>query len=268
WVRVIDQPSNDLRILTSDASMIGAASISSGESRLSYQDIVGLIPAMAPTMQKALIVGLGAGHMVKVLQDRYGIAVDTLEIDPAVADAARDYFGHHPSGRSLVADARYEIRHLKGPYDLIIHDCFTGGAEPAHLLTVETLMQLKSLLSEQGILAVNFVGFAEDRPNLPLASVARTIRRVFPELSIFISEPGVDFNDFIFLAGSRPVDTMSDSLLPGQSDWLKKRAFEVDAGQGLLLTDNLNPLEHLQIRKSEHYRRFVAGWLGSDLLVR
>lgn len=53
WVRVIDQPAKDLRMLASDASMIGAASISSGESRLSYQDIVGLIPAMAPTMSRA-----------------------------------------------------------------------------------------------------------------------------------------------------------------------------------------------------------------------
>lgn len=268
WVRVIDQPARDLRMLTSDASMIGAAGISNGESRLSYQDIVGLIPAMAPKMSKALVIGLGAGHMAKVLHDRYGIITDTLEIDPAVADAARDYFGYKPTGRAIIGDARYEIRHLKGPYDLIIHDCFTGGAEPAHLLTVETLKQLRGLLSDQGILAVNFVGFSKGFPNLSLASVARTIEQVFPQLSIFVSEPGEDFNDFIFLAGRQPLDPASKSLLPGESDWLKSRIFTVDRSQGRLLTDNLNPLEHLQIRKSEHYRHFLVDWLGADLLVR
>lgn len=268
WVRVIDQPSRDLRMLTSDASMIGAASISSGESRLSYQDIVGLIPAMAPKMSKALIIGLGAGHMAMVLHERYGIVVDTLEIDPAVAEAARAYFGHKPSGRSIIGDARYEIRHLHGPYDLIIHDCFTGGAEPAHLLTVETLKQLKGLLSDQGILAVNFVGFSEDPTNVPLASVARTIEQVFPELSVYISEPGDDFNDFIFLAGNRAFDLTSKSLLPDQANWLGNRIFSVNRDAGELLTDNLNPLEHLQIRKSEHYRHFLVEWLGADLLVR
>lgn len=268
WVRVIDQPAKDLRMLTSDASMIGAASISSGESRLSYQDIVGLIPAMAPKMSRALIVGLGAGHMAQVLHERYGIAVDTLEIDPAVAAAARDHFGYRIHGQSVIGDARYEIRHLQGKYDLIIHDCFTGGAEPAHLLTVETLRQLKQLLSEQGILAVNFVGFAEGRVNPPLASVAKTIEQVFPHLSIFISEPGVDFNDFIFLAARKPLDLTSPSLLPAQAEWLNRRIFAVDRSPGRILTDNLNPLEHLQIRKSEHYRHFLVDWLGADLLVR
>jgi hypothetical protein len=36
-------------------------------------------------MHRALIVGLGAGKMVNVLHDKYGMEVDTLEIDTAVA---------------------------------------------------------------------------------------------------------------------------------------------------------------------------------------
>jgi spermidine synthase len=268
WVRVIDQPARNLRMLTSDASMIGAAGISDGGNRLSYQDIVGMIPALRPGMKRALIVGLGAGKMVDVLQGRYGIETDTLEIDPAVAKAASRYFGFHPDGKNIIGDARYEIRHLQGPYDLIIHDCFTGGSEPAHLLTVETLQQLKGLLSEQGILAVNFVSFAEGKDNLALPSVARTIDRVFPHQSLFISEPGKDFNDFIFLAADRPIDLSTDSLFADQAGWFRDRQFQVDKNRGVLLTDNLNPLEHLQVRKSEQYRSVLVDWFGADLLVR
>ncbi len=268
WVRVIDQPARDLRLLTSDASTIGAASISDGQSRLTYQDIVGLIPALAPPMKKALIVGLGAGHMAKVLHERYGIVTDTLEIDPAVANAAVDYFGYQPTGRAIVGDARYEIRHLTGPYDLIIHDCFTGGSEPAHLLTVETLKQLRGLLSEQGILALNFVAFAQGGKNPALASVARTLAQVYPQQTVFISEPDDDFNDYIFLAANRALDLHAKTLLPEQVDWLQKRLISVDQSRGVILTDNLNPLEHLQTAKAEHYRRFVVDWLGPDLLVR
>lgn len=268
WVRVIDQPARNLRMLTSDASMIGAAGISDGGNRLSYQDIVGMIPALRPGMKRALIVGLGAGKMVDVLQGRYGIETDTLEIDPAVAKAASRYFGFNPAGNSLIGDARYEIRHLQGPYDLIIHDCFTGGSEPAHLLTVETLQQLRGLLSEQGILAVNFVSFAEGKDNLALLSVARTIDRVFAHQSLFVSEPGKDFNDFIFLASNRPLDLQAKSLFADQIGWLRERRFQVDKTRGLLLTDNLNPLEHLQVKKSEHYRSVLVDWFGADLLVR
>ncbi|EIC31484.1 MULTISPECIES: fused MFS/spermidine synthase [Methylomicrobium] len=268
WVRVIDQPARNLRMLTSDASMIGAAGIGDGGNRLSYQDIVGMIPALRPGMKRALIVGLGAGKMVDVLQGRYGIETDTLEIDPAVAKAAGRYFGFNPGGKNIIGDARYEIRHLRGPYDLIIHDCFTGGSEPAHLLTVETLQQLQGLLSEQGILAVNFVSFAEAKDNLALPSVAKTVDQVFPHQSVFISEPGKDFNDFIFLASNRPLDLQAKSLFADQIGWLGERRFQVDKSRGVLLTDNLNPLEHLQVKKSEHYRSVLVDWFGADLLVR
>ena len=268
WVRVIEETGRDLRFLTSDASMIGAANISNGKSRLAYQNIVGLLPDLAPNMTRALIVGQGAGHMASTLRDRYGIVTDTLEIDPAVADAAVDYFGFKPTGQAIVGDARHEIRHLQGPYDLIIHDCFTGGSEPAHLLTVETLTQLRGLLSDRGILALNFVSFLQGGHNAALASVARTIGEVFPHLSVFISEPGEVFNDFIFVAASHPIDMASNPLSTDQAAWLQDRVITVDKSQGFILTDNLNPLEHLQTAKAEKYRQILVGWFGADLLVR
>lgn len=267
WVRVIDQPSRDLRLLTSDASTIGAAGISDGENRLTYQDIVGVLPALAP-MRNALLIGQGAGHMAIDLHRHYGIKVDTLEIDPAVAEAAERYFGFKPSGEARIGDARYEIRRLHGPYDLIILDCFTGGSEPAHLLTVETLSQLRALLTDQGLLALNFVGFADAGNNSALAAVARTLAEVFPQQMTFISEPGNEFSDFIFLAGQRSIDITAPKLNPAQRAWLQQRYFPVDRKSGVLLTDNFNPLEHLQARKAEHYRRLLVEWFGTELLVR
>ncbi len=267
WVRVIDQPEYHLRLLTSDASMIGAASLTTGANQLSYQKIVQLIPAMAPPVRRALLIGQGAGHMAMVLKQRYGIDTDTVEIDPAVADAATRHFGFVPTGDVRVGDGRYEMRRLRGPYDLIIHDCFTGGSEPAHLLTVEALSQLRGLLSEEGVLAVNFVAIGQQGRDPALASVFRTVRAVLPHVSAFISEPGEDFNDFIFLASSRPIDPAAPSLAPEQRAWLQQRAMRIDPAHGVLLTDDLNPLEHLQTAKAESYRRFVLEWLGADLLV-
>jgi spermidine synthase len=268
WVRVIEEEKRDLRFITSDASMIGAASVSTGKGRMSYQGIVGSIPAMRPGMKRALIVGLGAGHMAKILQERYGISSDTLEIDPAVQEAAIKHFDFKPTGQAIVGDARYEIRHLQGPYDLIIHDCFTGGSEPAHLLTVEALEQLRNLLAPQGILAVNFVAFSSGGHNPALASVAKTVSLAFPHYSVFISEPGDDFNDFIFLASAQSVDLTSPELSAEQKAWLQERSLTVDSTTGTALTDNLNPLEHLQTAKSEHYRHVVIDWFGPELLVR
>ncbi|MBM4207814.1 MAG: SAM-dependent methyltransferase [Gammaproteobacteria bacterium] len=268
YVRVIDQESKNLRFLTSDASMIGAANITDGANRLTYQDIVALIPAIKPSIKKTLLIGQGAGHMAMALQQKYSIVVDTLEIDPAVAEAASTYFGFKPNGKAVIGDARYEIRHLTGPYDLIIHDCFTGGSEPSHLLTVETLQQLKGLLSPDGMLALNFVGFGEGEGQRGLASVSHTLKQVFAEQSLYISEPGEAFNDFIFLAGNQPLDFAVSTLSAEQTAWLNQRRYAINATDGLVLTDNLNPLEHLQIRKSERYREVLLSWFGGDLLIR
>ncbi|MCI0653633.1 MAG: fused MFS/spermidine synthase [Methylococcaceae bacterium] len=268
WVRVIEQPAKDLRLLTSDASAIGAASIRNGTNRLGYQKFVDLIPLLKPGMNKALLIGLGAGHMAKTLDKEFGIVTDTLEIDPEVARAAREYFGFKPTGQAIVGDARYEIRRLKGPYDFIILDCFTGGTEPSHLLTVETLLQLRDLLSYNGLIILNFVAFAEDGNNRALASVAKTIAQVFKHQSVFISEPGTDFNDFVLIAGSEAIELKASSLMVQDFQWLQARQFIVNQNNGGILTDNLNPLEKLQTRKSEQYRQLLVEWLGPDILIR
>ncbi len=267
WVRVIDNNKENFRLLMMDASTIGAASISHGENALSYQEIVGLIPTLSPNMQRALLIGQGAGHMATALK-LFGIETDTLEIDPAVAAAATDYFDFKPTGRTIIGDARYEIRQLDAIYDLIILDVFTGGSEPVHLLTLETMQQLHALLSEQGVLALNFVSFYEDGNNAALASVAKTLAQVFPHQQVFISDPDHDFNDFIFLATNHAISLAPEAIGHAQSDWLNERRININQSRGVLLTDNLNPLEKLQTRKSEHYRRMIVEMVGLDHLIR
>jgi hypothetical protein len=133
---------------------------------------------------------------------------------------------------------------------------------------VETLQQLQGLLAPQGILALNFVAFGQGEGQQALASVSKTVAQVFSDQSLFVSEPGEDFNDYIFLASGQPIDLAPPSLYTEQTEWLNTRKFTVDATDGIVLTDDLNPLEHLQTRKSEHYRHVLVDWFGNGLLVR
>lgn len=43
-------------------------------------------------------------------------------------------------------------------YDYIIHDVFTGGAEPLPLFTDHFLRNMRSLLTSDGVIAVNYAG--------------------------------------------------------------------------------------------------------------
>ena len=268
WVRVMDEPRHDMRLLTSDASVIGASRISNGASLLNYQATISLIPRIRPEIRRALIIGQGAGHLARDLLAEYGIVTDTLELDPAVAEAAESWFGFKPPGRAVVGDGRYEIRRLQGPYDLIVHDCFTGGSEPTHLLTRETFQQLRGLLSENGVLAINYVAFFDAGRNPALASVMRTLAEVFPVQMVLRNDKDHDFNDFILLASASPVNLNASGLSPEQQQALTGRREEVLLSAGEVLTDDYNPLEHHQLRKSEQYRAMVVDWLGQDLMVR
>lgn len=267
WVRVLDYEGKNLRILATDASVIGAGDPRTGETRLDYQHVVNQIPRVYPWVKSVLLIGQGAGHIASVLKATYGIDTDAIEIDPLVAKAAVDHFAFKPSGKTIIGDGRYEISRLKGPYDLIIHDCFTGGSEPTHLLTLEAFREVRALLSKHGILAINTVGFYEDGRNKALASVSRTLEAVFPFQLTYRVLPGDDLSDFVILASGEPFEMSPDAPEIIRST-LRQMQVPVDSKQGVLLTDDLNPYESFQVRKSERYREMASEWLGFSMMVQ
>ena len=100
--------------------------------------------------------GLGTGSSVATLIAQ-GVNTTVVEIDPKVHEYATMYFGLSPNHTSLTEDAvifaeRAIKMHLS--YDYIIHDVFTGGAEPVDLFTVEFVRALYALLNPDGAIAI------------------------------------------------------------------------------------------------------------------
>lgn len=260
WVRVIDDRARRVRWMLSDASVISALRLDTRGPVLSYQKIIANLPHLHPEGRNALLIGLGGGYiaMAFAAQD---IDTDALELDPEVAKAAQQYFLYEPSGALLVGDARYEIRRLDQQYDFIVHDCFTGGSVPSHLLSVEMLRDLNRLLKDDGLLALNFVGFTEGPEADAAAAVYRTLGEVYPHRLALVSLPGEAFNDFVFLASRQPISLASDAAA-----WLAAHEYSMPAG-GNLITDDFNPLERLQVAKAERYRALLLERMGPMLLA-
>lgn len=267
WVRVVDDERKGFRLLLSDSSVLSAVEKAHGHSLLGYQFVLGLVPPLfRPQASQALLIGLGGGHVARDLQSK-GLTTDTIEIDPAVADAAKNYFNFTPTGEFLVGDARYEIKKLHKQYDFIIHDCFTGGSEPTHMLTVEMLGKLKGMLTEQGILALNYVGYTHGEGANAVTSVYKTLASVLPNIRVFITEKG-DFTDFIFLASRQPLemDRANPSLERAQQ-WLQDHEYAMTDAGGIIISDDYNPMESLQVRKAESYRKIFMERIAPELLV-
>ena len=226
---------------------------------LSYQKIIAALPQLHPQGRNALLIGLGGGYIAMAFAAQ-GIATDALELDPEVAKAAQQYFLYEPSGTLRVGDARYEIRRLNQQYDLIVHDFFTGGSVPSHLLSVEMLGDLDRLLKDDGLLALNFVGFTEGPEAAAAAAVYRTLGEVYPHRLALVSLPGEAFNDFVFLASQQPIS------LDAAADWLAAHEYPMPA-EGELITDDFNSLERLQVAKAERYRALLLERMGPMLLA-
>lgn len=133
----------------------------------------------------ALIIGLGTGISANAFA-QHGIATTIVEIDPAVYDAARQYFGLSDPGPNNVflQDARGWVRSRRAmveaedpsaiKYDVVVHDCFSGGGVPEHLFSIEFWNDLKTILSPEGVIAVNFAGkLASDSSQAVLATLLR-----------------------------------------------------------------------------------------------
>ena len=120
-----------------------------------------------PEPKRILIVGLGGGTMSNTLTELYpNSQIDNIEIDPAVVNVARDYFGfvENKNIATYIQDGRIFIKRAllkKQSYDWIILDAFNGDYIPEHLLTQEFLQEAKDLLSENGILSANTFSLSE-----------------------------------------------------------------------------------------------------------
>jgi len=116
------------------------------------------------TGSEALIIGLGTGIATTALKN-HGFETTIVEIDPAVYDAARTYFGlpEPGEGRVFLQDARgftlQRKRKLESgenlpKFDVVIHDVFSGGGVPDHLFTSEFWNELKGVMKEDGVAVV------------------------------------------------------------------------------------------------------------------
>ena len=103
--------------------------------------------------------GLGIGTAPAALI-AHGVRTTTVEIDPVVHEFATKYFDLPQNHTSVIGDAikvvgdMQKAKGTRSTYDYIIHDVFTGGAEPINLFTREFIMRLSDLLRPDGIIAI------------------------------------------------------------------------------------------------------------------
>lgn len=246
YISVMDSDKDGFRVMRCDHSLLGgewtnfakpivAEPIYSIFTMLENVRLVEVEGQVPDKKARALNIGLGIGTTPGALI-AHGIDTTIVEIDPVVYDFAVKYFNLNKKHTAVMEDAvKYTARATKDEherFDYIIHDVFTGGAEPIPLFTLEFLQSLHTLLKPNGVIAINYAG---DFMLPPLSTVARTVRSVFPSCRIFRESEapsedtkfleGRDFdNVVIFCRKTNDKITFRNAVV---GDFLQSRAREV-----------------------------------------
>jgi spermidine synthase len=97
---------------------------------------------------------MGAGHFVRLLQAKMAKSV-VLEYDFQMGAQAKKHFNVEPT-HVYNGDPMDHIKSkfVEKQFDWIIHDAFSTGNNPVHLLTRYNLKSMKRLLCDNGVMTI------------------------------------------------------------------------------------------------------------------
>ncbi|EHK48224.1 hypothetical protein TRIATDRAFT_155042 [Trichoderma atroviride IMI 206040] len=217
YISVVENTNSKMRVMRADHSLLGGDWVEWRKEQVVEPvyavfvtlEAVRLVEREVPLADadaKALVIGLGIGTAPSALVS-HGIDTTVVEIDPVVYEFAQRHFQLKENRPAVIEDAvKYTTRaanETNEVYDYIVHDVFTGGAEPVNLFTLEFFQNLYTLLKPDGVIVINYAG------NLMLPTpkiIVRTILQQFPTCRIFrenpadqkaIAESGIDFTNMM-----------------------------------------------------------------------
>lgn len=238
-----------------------------------YVHVLGTLPYLRPGGSRMLLIGLGAGDLVRVMAE-HGVRTTAVEIVPAVADAAFARFGLDPgSADVVVGDGRRFLNHDTALYDFVVLDAFAGGCPPSHLYSREAFERIRARLTPGGVAGVNIV--VDSLDHALVDAIAATLGSVFDNLlAVYAEERADELNNVVFFASGRPLrfpaewtpapaDPRTASILAS----LSSRLLDLDRRAGIVLTDDFNPIDTLSASTERKLREQTRRALPAEILA-
>lgn len=133
---------------------------------------------------RTLMVGLGGGAATRLLIPHVaGLKLDIVELNPVVAQVAKDFFDVQPSDRLAihVADGRKFLQETKERWDMVWLDAYGSAAIPFPLATTEFMHAVAERVEPGGALVSN-IWYRNDKL---FRAMLRTIHEHFPFIYVF-----------------------------------------------------------------------------------
>ncbi len=248
---IMVQDQDGLRTLFFDDTMESRMDVKTPYTgEFEYTDYFQMVWLWKSDAKKILMLGLGGASTQKMMVHYHpDVTMETVEIDPMVADVAQKYFAYKPDAHQKlnVLDGRQFLVRSKDKYDAILLDAYTqsryGASIPPHLITQEFFEIAKQHLTPDGVLAYNVITVLKGYNTSDIiASVYHTLKQVFPQVYIFEAQSSL--NDVI-------VATMSKD--PADFATLKKRAQALVDSKQMTFPAFLDRLTNFQTKPPANY---------------
>jgi spermidine synthase len=234
-----------------------------------WDAFLALPPLLGRPLERVAILGNAAGTTARALAVYYPEAeIDGVELDPAVSDVGRRYFGMGENPRLTIhdEDARPFLRSTDERYDLVVVDAYRQPYVPFYLATREFFALVRERLEPGGIVALNVAAVPDDERLV--RAVGRTLAVEIPQA---LEWPVLRFNTIV-LGLTKPLsrDERSRRLRDGPADLAPLRELLArDAAplrsSGRVWTDDHAPVEWLTDRMIVSYAA-EGGRLDEDYL--
>ncbi|MDZ4168263.1 MAG: fused MFS/spermidine synthase [Coriobacteriia bacterium] len=158
------------------------------ETDFDYPAYLHITVAIVPEPRRALVIGLGGGTVVKQLwRDHRALSIDSVELEPRVADLARTQFALPTDERIRVhiGDGRAFVEDTSETYDIVIVDAFDDDTVPLPLRTEQFVRLAHARLAEGGVLAYNMHGSVVGDRSKPFRALHRTLSNTFRRVWTF-----------------------------------------------------------------------------------
>jgi spermidine synthase len=207
-------------------------------------------------IDRVLFIGGGGFTGPKRFVQDYDVAVDAVEIDPAVIAAAKKYFDVEASDRLRIheMDGRKYLEQTNKTYDLIVLDAYKKDSVPFHLTTTAFMRLADRKLVDDGMLYANLISARHGAGAQFYRAEYRTMQQVFPAMYSFPTSTSQTTQNIEIIA-SKQQDSVSRHALYQRNRQRDiginlSRAIgfyqdTVDTGDAPVLTDDRAPVDKL-----------------------
>ena len=238
------------RVMSLDGKLDSAMYLDSDELVFDYTKYYRLVQAYHPAIKKILVIG-GAGYSVPKDFLSRGVAVDVVEIDPALTQLAEKYFNLQPTNYPLLTiyheDGRTFLNKQTGAqYDVIMIDAFKSYSIPYQLTTSEAVSEMKKLLRPNGLVLANVISTVEGERGQFLQWEYQTFKKHFPVVDLYLVNQPTDGQEIqnlmlvgAFNEGNQPVNQ-------DVAEYLEHK-WQQSVEEGRILTDDFAPVDQLML---------------------